>query len=83
MKDVSFGYEANRTILKDISFSVTAGNTIALVGASGGVKTTLCSLLPRFYDILSGSIQIDGIDIRNYKLTSLRKHIGIVKQDVF
>ncbi|MGE7763312.1 ABC transporter ATP-binding protein [Peribacillus sp. NPDC097895] len=82
-ENVSFGYEADRTILKDISFSVTAGNTIALVGASGGGKTTLCSLLPRFYDIQSGSIQIDGIDIRNYKLTSLRKHIGIVQQDVF
>ncbi|PEZ72719.1 ABC transporter ATP-binding protein [Bacillus sp. AFS017274] len=82
-ENVSFGYEADRTILKDISFSVTAGNTIALVGASGGGKTTLCSLLPRFYDIQSGSIQIDGIDIREYKLTSLRKHIGIVQQDVF
>ncbi|MFJ7471696.1 ABC transporter ATP-binding protein [Peribacillus frigoritolerans] len=82
-ENVSFGYEADRTILKDISFSVTAGNTIALVGASGGGKTTLCSLLPRFYDIQSGSIKIDGIDIRDYKLTSLRKHIGIVQQDVF
>ncbi|MFE4708366.1 ABC transporter ATP-binding protein [Peribacillus simplex] len=82
-ENVSFGYEAERTILKDISFSVTAGNTIALVGASGGGKTTLCSLLPRFYDIQSGSIRIDGIDIREYKLTSLRKHIGIVQQDVF
>ncbi|MCP1094571.1 ABC transporter ATP-binding protein/permease [Bacillaceae bacterium OS4b] len=82
-ENVSFGYEADRTILKDISFSVTAGNTIALVGASGGGKTTLCCLLPRFYDIQSGSIKIDGIDIRDYKLTSLRKHIGIVQQDVF
>ncbi|TDL85363.1 ABC transporter ATP-binding protein [Vibrio vulnificus] len=82
-ENVSFGYEEDRTILKDISFSVTAGNTIALVGASGGGKTTLCSLLPRFYDIQSGSIKIDGIDIRDYKLTSLRKHIGIVQQDVF
>ncbi|MBO0999062.1 ABC transporter ATP-binding protein [Bacillus sp. SD075] len=82
-ENVSFGYEKGRTILKDISFSITAGNTIALVGASGGGKTTLCSLLPRFYDIQSGSIQIDGIDIRNYKLASLRKHIGIVQQDVF
>lgn len=82
-ENVSFGYEAERTILKDISFSVTAGNTIALVGASGGGKTTLCSLLPRFYDIQSGIIKIDGIDIRDYKLTSLRKHIGIVQQDVF
>ncbi|TKH06399.1 ABC transporter ATP-binding protein [Peribacillus simplex] len=82
-ENVSFGYEADRTILKDITFSVTAGNTIALVGASGGGKTTLCSLLPRFYDIQSGSIKIDGIDIRDYKLTSLRKHIGIVQQDVF
>lgn len=82
-ENVSFGYESDRTILNDISFSVSAGNTIALVGASGGGKTTLCSLLPRFYDIQSGSIKIDGIDIRNYKLTSLRKHIGIVQQDVF
>ncbi|MFJ7747908.1 ABC transporter ATP-binding protein [Peribacillus sp. NPDC097295] len=82
-KDVTFGYDSNRTILKNVTFSVPAGDTIAMVGPSGGGKTTISSLLPRFYDIQSGSIQIDGIDIRDFTLSSLRKHIGIVQQDVF
>lgn len=81
--NVSFGYEADRTVLADISLKVNAGETIAFVGPSGAGKTTICSLLPRFYDVTGGAISIDGIDIRHMKLSSLRKQIGIVQQDVF
>ena len=82
-RNVSFGYEADRPVLKDISLNVKAGETIAFVGPSGAGKTTICSLLPRFYDVTGGAISIDGIDIRDMKLNSLRKQIGIVQQDVF
>lgn len=82
-RNVSFGYEAERPVLKDISLKVNAGETIAFVGPSGAGKTTICSLLPRFYDVTGGAISIDGIDIRDMKLNSLRKQIGIVQQDVF
>ncbi|KAI7250188.1 hypothetical protein KC345_g11675 [Hortaea werneckii] len=81
--NVSFGYEAGRTVLEDVSLKVAAGDTIAFVGPSGAGKTTICSLLPRFYDVTGGAISIDGIDIRDMKLNSLRKQIGIVQQDVF
>ncbi|MEK4007974.1 ABC transporter ATP-binding protein [Paenibacillus sp. FSL H3-0333] len=81
--NVSFGYEDDRKVLEDISLSVNAGETIAFVGPSGAGKTTICSLLPRFYDVTGGAISIDGIDIRDMKLSSLRKQIGIVQQDVF
>lgn len=81
--NVSFGYEDNRKVLEDISLNVNAGETIAFVGPSGAGKTTICSLLPRFYDVTGGAISIDGIDIRDMKLSSLRKQIGIVQQDVF
>ncbi|WP_127530430.1 ABC transporter ATP-binding protein [Paenibacillus kobensis] len=81
--DVSFGYEPGRKILNGINLSVRAGETIAFVGPSGAGKTTICSLLPRFYEVSEGSISIDGLDIRKMKLDSLRKHIGIVQQDVF
>jgi ATP-binding cassette subfamily B protein len=81
--DVSFGYEADRTILNHINLSIRAGETVAFVGPSGAGKTTICSLLPRFYEVSEGSITIDGQDIRKMKLSSLRKHIGIVQQDVF
>ncbi|MEW9096032.1 MAG: ABC transporter ATP-binding protein [Clostridiaceae bacterium] len=80
---VTFGYENKENILKNINLSVHAGETVALVGPSGAGKTTICSLLPRFYEIQSGSITIDGIDIRKITLDSLRNHIGIVQQDVF
>jgi ATP-binding cassette subfamily B protein len=70
-------------ILNNISLSIPAGSTLALVGPSGGGKTTLCHLLPRFYEILEGSITIDGQDIRDLTLESLRRNIGIVQQDVF
>jgi ATP-binding cassette, subfamily B, bacterial len=82
-RNVTFGYDANRPVLENISFNVQAGETIAFVGPSGAGKTTICSLLPRFYDVTAGQITIDGTDIRHFKLESLRKQIGIVQQDVF
>ncbi|MDQ0195706.1 ABC transporter ATP-binding protein [Paenibacillus wynnii] len=82
-EDVSFGYDENRPVLEGISLNVSAGETIAFVGPSGAGKTTICSLLPRFYDVTGGRITIDGTDIRQLKLESLRKQIGIVQQDVF
>ncbi|GHV73478.1 multidrug ABC transporter ATP-binding protein [Spirochaetia bacterium] len=81
--DVSFSYNNNVTVLDHINLSIPAGGAIALVGPSGGGKTTLCHLLPRFYEIRSGSITIDGTDIREVTLESLRRNIGIVQQDVF
>ena len=80
---VSFGYTPNRTVLNDISFTVEPGETIAFVGPSGAGKTTISALLPRFYEIDAGRITIDGIDIRDMTLASLRREIGIVQQDVF
>ncbi|MED4017931.1 ABC transporter ATP-binding protein [Sutcliffiella cohnii] len=82
-RNVSFGYEENRRILNDLSFSIKAGQTVAFVGPSGAGKTTICSLIPRFYDVEEGSITIDGMDIRNMTKESLRSNIGIVQQDVF
>lgn len=81
---VSFAYGENmQNVLNDISLRIDHGKTVALVGPSGGGKTTLCHLLPRFYDISCGCIMIDGIDIRNVTIESLRRNIGIVQQDVF
>ncbi|OKP89045.1 ABC transporter ATP-binding protein [Paenibacillus sp. P32E] len=80
---VSFGYDPGRPVLDGISLKVNAGETIAFVGPSGAGKTTICSLLPRFYDVTGGYISIDGTDIRSMKLNALRKQIGIVQQDVF
>ncbi|PWC20695.1 multidrug ABC transporter ATP-binding protein [Brenneria roseae subsp. roseae] len=80
---VGFGYSPGRPIIHNVNLSIRAGETIAFVGPSGAGKTTLCSLLPRFYDLTSGSITIDGIDIRDMTQASLRSQIGIVQQDVF
>ncbi|PFP23542.1 multidrug ABC transporter ATP-binding protein [Bacillus sp. AFS073361] len=81
-ENVSFSYEANEErVLKDITLHVKKGETIALVGMSGGGKSTLVSLIPRFYDVTSGRITLDGIDIRNFKVQSLRDKIGVVFQD--
>ena len=81
---VSFHYSDDDTlVLSDVSFDIPAGRSIALVGPSGSGKTTICSLLPRFYDITSGSITIDGKDVRTLTLQSLRNQIGIVQQDVY
>lgn len=81
--DVSFSYEDNEIVLNHIDFTIKSGKSIALVGPSGGGKTTICSLLPRFYDITDGSITIGGQNIKDIKLESLRNSIGIVQQDVY
>lgn len=81
---VTFGYEKTQEpVLKTMSFMINAGETVALVGPSGAGKTTISSLIPRFYDVESGHITIDGIDVRDMTKESLRKQIGIVQQDVF
>lgn len=81
--NVSFGYGAEKPVLSALDLSIQPGETIAFVGSSGAGKTTICSLLPRFYDVTGGAILIDGIDIRDMTLKSLRSNIGIVQQDVF
>jgi ATP-binding cassette subfamily B protein len=82
-KGVSFRYNDDYNVLDNVSLTISASKTIALVGPSGGGKTTLCSLLPRFYDVTAGSVTIDGKDIRDVTLESLRNSIGIVQQDVY
>ncbi|MGN7772671.1 ABC transporter ATP-binding protein [Phyllobacterium sp. 22552] len=82
-KNVTFRYSPERDALHEIDLTIKAGETVAFVGSSGAGKTTLCSLLPRFYEVNSGSITIDGIDIRDMTLASLRSQIGVVQQDVF
>ncbi len=83
-EDVSFHYEENtQTVLRHINLKVQAGSYIALVGSSGAGKSTLCSLIPRFYDVTQGVVKIDGTDIRDFTLKSLRSQIGIVQQDVY
>ena len=84
VEDVSFAYERDDVeVLHHVSLHVSPGETIAVVGPSGGGKTTLCSLIPRFYDVGAGSIKIDGIDVRDVQQQSLRRSIGVVQQDVF
>ena len=84
VEDVSFAYERdNAEVLHHVSLHVAPGETIAVVGPSGGGKTTLCSLIPRFYDVGAGSIKIDGLDVRDVQQQSLRRNIGVVQQDVF
>ena len=80
---VSFAYDGDLDVLHDVSVSVEPGETIAIVGPSGGGKTTLCQLIPRFYDVSGGSISIDGKDIRDVTQASIHQNIGIVQQDVF
>ena len=82
-KDVSFAYVKNKPVLRHINLEIKSGETIALVGNSGGGKSTISVLLPRFYDVTAGSITIDNIDIRNIRLTDLRDNISIVFQDNF
>ena len=83
-ENVSFQYEENtERVLNHINLSVPAGAYMALVGSSGAGKSTLCSLIPRFYDVTGGTVRIDGVDIRDIKLKSLRNQIGIVQQDVY
>lgn len=83
-RDVSFQYEDNQeTVLSNINLKVNAGDYVALVGPSGVGKTTLCSLIPRFYEVSAGAVCLDGVDIRHIKLNELRNQIGIVQQDVY
>ncbi len=83
VEHVSFAYDGDLEVLQDVSLQVAPGETIAVVGPSGGGKTTLCQLVPRFYDVSEGSITIDGVDIRHVTQHSLHQNIGIVQQDVF
>jgi len=83
VKNVSFAYDGDLAVLRNVSLEVAPGETIAVVGPSGGGKTTLCQLIPRFYEVTDGGIAIDGKDIRTVTQHSLRKSIGIVQQDVF
>ena len=82
-EDASFSYDSMASVLKNINFSVPPGELVALVGSSGSGKSTIAKLIPRFYDVSSGRITIDGIDIRNVTMASLRKNVGIVQQDIF
>ncbi len=82
-RGVSFSYDGTGEVLEDIDLKIPAGKTVALVGPSGGGKSTICSLLPRFYDVGEGEICIDGTDIREFKLKSLRAAIGVVQQEVY
>lgn len=82
-ENVSFSYDNKNTILKNINVNIKSGKTVAIVGPSGAGKTTFCSIIPRFYEIDEGSVKIDGIDIKDIKLKSLRNNIGIVQQDVY
>ena len=81
--NVSFTYDGDLPVLKNVSLNISAGEVLAVVGPSGGGKTTLCQLIPRFYDVTSGSITIDGKDIREVTQKSIHQNIGIVQQDVF
>ena len=82
-QEVSFAYGEKNEVLHDVTLHIPAGETVALVGPSGGGKSTLCQLLPRFYDVDSGSVSVDGHDVRQLTQSSLRRAIGIVQQDVF
>ena len=81
--DVDFGYDANEPILKQISLKIPQGSTVALVGASGAGKSTLADLIPRFYDVSNGKITIDGLDLREFDISSLRQRISVVSQNTF
>ena len=83
VEDVSFAYDGDLDVLRNVSLTVEPGETIAIVGPSGGGKSTLCQLIPRFYDVSDGAIKIDGLDIRDVTQKSIHENIGIVQQDVF
>ncbi len=80
---VAFGYTPSNRVLNDINFHVSAGTKIAILGTTGSGKSTIINLLPRFYDVNEGRILVDGVDVKKYKLHDLRRHIGVVSQDVF
>ena len=83
VKDVSFTYDGTEEVLHHVDLHVAVGETVAVVGPSGGGKSTLCQLIPRFYDVTEGEIDIDGVDVRRLRLTDLRRAVGVVQQDVF
>ncbi len=83
VKDVSFTYDGAEEVLHHVNLHVAVGETVAVVGPSGGGKSTLCQLIPRFYDVTEGEIDIDGVDVRRLRLTDLRRAVGVVQQDVF
>lgn len=83
LENVTFGYVKDRPVLKNVTFTVQPGKKIAILGATGSGKSSLIYVIPRFYDIQAGSIKIDGTDIRQFKLASLRRQVGVVLQDVF
>jgi len=82
-KNVTFGYTSEHRVLKNITFEIPAGEKLAIIGTTGSGKSTIINLLPRFYEINEGMIQIDGVNIKNYLLKDLRKNIGIVSQETF
>lgn len=82
-RDVDFAYEGKFPVLEDFSLSIRPGENVALVGPSGSGKTTICNLIPRFYDVDAGAVTVDGIDVREITLNSLRRNIGMVQQDVY
>lgn len=82
-RDVHFSYDGSHEVLRGLNLAIPAGATVALVGPSGGGKTTTCSLLPRFYDVSSGAVELDGVDVRDVCVDTLREAIGIVQQDVY
>src|SRR4029077_2747714 len=81
--NVDFGYDPDHRVLHDIDLDIAAGSTVALIGPTGCGKTTLTTLIPRFYDVDTGSVEIDGQDVRGLSLESLRSQVGIVSQDTF
>ena len=83
VKDVSFTYDGAEEVLHHVNLHVAVGETVAVVGPSGGGKSTLCQLIPRFYDVTEGEIDIDGVDVRRLRLTDLRRAVGVLQQDVF
>ncbi|MEL7435717.1 MAG: ATP-binding cassette domain-containing protein, partial [Chloroflexota bacterium] len=82
-KDVSFGYNGGSPVLRDLSFTVQPGQTVAIVGQTGAGKSTITKLINRTYDVTSGQILVDGVDVRDWKLASLRSQIGNIEQDIF
>ena len=82
-EDVSFGYEPHRPVLKEVSFTIKPGEKIGIVGRSGSGKTTLVNLISRFYDVQSGRVLLDGVDVRDLPKSDLRRHVGVVLQEPF
>ena len=83
LEDVSFGYDPDRLVLEDVDLRIEAGRTVALIGRTGSGKTTLATLVPRFYDATAGRVLVDGVDVRQLVRRSLRREIGVIAQDPF